>query len=82
MWLAPVPYIDPADREKMRPKEGDVVIYEGIKYVVEQVGMKYLNLHLLDNPRVKGMAKMNQVYKYYEPGPDTEEPLKNLIERG
>lgn len=83
MRLAPLPYIDPADREALRPKSGDDVVYEGTVYVVEQVGMKYVNMHLKSDPRIKGMAKMNEVYKYFPPEPEEEEePLKNLVNRG
>jgi hypothetical protein len=76
--LVPVPYIDSSEREKLRPKAGDVVLYEGTKYIIEQVGMKYVNMHLLENPRVKGMAKMNEVSKYFEPEPEEDDPRQRL----
>ena len=81
MRLAPIPYTDPADREKLRPKAGEVVLFEGVKYVVEQVGLKYVNMALESDPRIKGVAKMTQVYKYFPPEPDDEPPLKNLVEQ-
>jgi hypothetical protein len=82
MRLAPIPYLDPSDREKLRPKAGDTVLYEGVKYVVEQIGLKYVTMALLSDPRIKGFVKLNQVAKYFEPAPDNEPPLTNLIGGG
>jgi hypothetical protein len=82
MRLAPMPYVDPNDREKLRPKSGDVVIYEGTLYVVNQVGMKYVDMHLKSNPRITGFAKLTQVSKYFAPDEEEPEQLKNLIDRG
>lgn len=82
MRLSPIPYMDPTDREKLRPKQGDTVIYEGVKYVVEQIGLKYVSMTLASDRRVTGFAKINQVAKYFEPEPDNAPPLTNLVGGG
>jgi hypothetical protein len=82
MRLMPIPYMDPADREKLRPKAGDTVVFEGVQYVVDQVGLKYVDMSLLSNPRVKGFAKLTQVSKWFPPEVENDEQLKNLVDRG
>lgn len=82
--LQPVPYQDPDQREALRPKKDDVVLFEGVKYIVEEVGLKYVRMCLFTDSRVKGFAKMNQISKWFPalPEPDwsyVEDPRQLLI---
>lgn len=83
MRLAPMPYSDPNDRALLKPKIGDMVLFEGTKYVVDQIGLKYASLHLDEDPHIKGMAKLNQISKWFPNDDDEDEaPPMNLINQG
>lgn len=45
------PPVDATNREDLKPKTGDEVVYEGQRYVVSVVGMRYLHMHRKDDPR-------------------------------
>lgn len=82
MRLRPQVEFDPFEREKLRSKVGDTVLYQGVKYRVTQVGLKYLMAELESNPNVLGMLKVSEVSKYFPPEAEDEHPhegLKNLM---
>ena len=58
------PEAETIDRETLKPKPGDAVWYENTKYIVVQVGLKWLTMHKFgENPNTLYTAKVMQVYK-------------------
>ena len=70
MIFRPVDLRDRDELAALRPKAGDTVLYEGVEYVVEQVGMRYANLHLLADPRQKGFVKIGLLSTFKIPKPE------------
>jgi hypothetical protein len=73
MYLKFVPTMSQDDREKLRPKKGDTVLFEGAKYVVTDVGLKYVHMHPEGNPNAAYIAKVTEISKYFPPEDDDEE---------
>lgn len=66
MYLRPIPYVSKEERMATRPQPGDLVVYEGKKYKVEKMGMKYLHVSDPDNPKAVFLVKVTEVVKYVE----------------
>jgi hypothetical protein len=64
---------DAKELEKLRIHKGDVVDYQGTRYVADQVGMRYVQMHLLSDPRITGFAKIRDVSKWFPLSPDEME---------
>lgn len=59
--------------EQLRPGKGDAVSYDGEKYIVEEVGMKYYIVRREDNPNAKLWLRHSQVFRWSEPMPSETE---------
>jgi hypothetical protein len=74
-----VPMLTAEERAKLRPVTGDVVLFENTKYVVIEVGMKYVTMYREGgNPNAKHIAKINEVVKYI-PIQDTAEEEERFV---
>lgn len=73
MRLNYTPFVTKEERALLRPKVGDIVIYEGTKYIVRQVGSKYYNCEKIDKPGTTYMLKSTDAFKYIEPTAEQEE---------
>lgn len=76
------PVVDVEERRKLRPVVGDIVLFERKKYRVTETGLKYLRVEAVDNPRDKGIVKVQEVSKWFPEDELNEapEPLENLDE--
>jgi hypothetical protein len=69
------------DLESRRPVKGDYVEDgDGTLWIVEQAGMKYLNLVDPDNPNRKGFAKSGTVTKMLPAQIDTRAPALDFVD--
>jgi hypothetical protein len=73
MRLSAIHLLDRDELERLRPRAGDVVDYQGTRYVVTQVGLKYCHMHLESNQRITGFAKLRDVSKWFPPSPEEME---------
>lgn len=58
--------------EKLRPSKGDALAYEDEKYIVDEVGMRYLVCHKADNPKVIQWIRQREAVRWEEPLPEDE----------
>jgi hypothetical protein len=58
-----LPIIDREQREKLKPVAGDILDFQGVHYIAEQVGLKYIVAHLASDPRAKAWLKISAVSK-------------------
>lgn len=76
MVIQPPEVFTPEQRELLRPKAGDTVLYESQPYLVDSVGLRFVNLI---HPETKKlcMARVEQVMKMVPDQPEPDE-LDNL----
>lgn len=58
--------------ENLRPGKGDAIAYQDEKYIVNEVGMRYLICHKADNPRVIQWVRQRDAVRWEEPVPENE----------
>jgi hypothetical protein len=68
--LQPISMLDQEELAKLKPQAGDTVLYEGTRYVVDQAGLKYVNMHREDNPKALGFVRYDQISKVFEEPPE------------
>lgn len=62
--------LDSDELAALKPQTGDVVVFNNEKYIAEAVGLRYINLCRLDDPKQKCFARITLVTKYEEPIPE------------
>jgi hypothetical protein len=65
----------PQDRHALKPKVGETVLYEGIEYIVVEVGLRYAKVRGLTTSAVY-LAKLQDLQKKIPPT-DGVNPLMN-----
>lgn len=49
---------------KLKLTVGDIILYQGVKYKVFAVGLKYLRAEALDNPKSRVMIHVSEAVKW------------------
>jgi hypothetical protein len=65
MRLRFVEHTSPEDRRALKPAVGDTVLYEQQKYIVTEVGLKYVRVHPVGRPKAIHVAKISDVVKLF-----------------
>lgn len=80
MLLRPIVRPSQAVLETLRPKRGDVVIFEGTRHTVVDAGLKYLKVVAVGS-NAPGLIRIDQCYKEMPPVQQEPQHLENLDER-
>jgi hypothetical protein len=71
--------LDTEQLEALRPKKGDIIEHEGIEYLAEEIGMRYIVATMTSNPAAQRFLKSSECRKVLAVNPPVESSV-DLVE--